>query len=210
MTATTPPANGATNWGSPLNDYLVNDLQATITQNTANLTNHAANSPADPHGDRAYALGLMAPILANVNAAGGFVQLNGSGLIPVALIPTPVFPATALGPLLATPAGGYALQNGTPTILTWVAPSDGNNHRVELFGQLVVTSAETGGQVSVTYTDPAGNAHTVTLVAAGQGTGPASLAVTRFVIKSGSTFTVSQSTALTAGAGTLWCEIWGS
>lgn len=86
MTTPNPPTNGETNWGTPLNQYLAG-LQADETTNEDNFSDHISAAPAtatlsDPHGDRAYALGLMAPILSLVNQANGFVQLSAAGLLP--------------------------------------------------------------------------------------------------------------------------------
>lgn len=79
------PIDGQTGWGDVLNAYL-NALNAQATSTQTNLTSHAANSPADPHGDRSYAQSLVNPIINGVNLPNGFVQLNSSGLIPPSLI----------------------------------------------------------------------------------------------------------------------------
>jgi hypothetical protein len=79
------PFDGQTAWGDILNTYLTSlSAQATSTQTT--LQNHAANSPTDPHGDRAYAQTLVSPFTTGLNTANGLVKLNGSGTIPPALI----------------------------------------------------------------------------------------------------------------------------
>lgn len=51
-----------------------------------------------------------------------------------------------------TPVAGFALQNGTPTILTWTAPNDGQLHNVTVPASLAVTVNETGGAVQVQFT----------------------------------------------------------
>jgi hypothetical protein len=113
--------------------------------------------------------------------------------------------------LASTPVGGFALQNGTPTVFTWTAPNDGNNHRVLVFASLGVSSAQTGGAVTVQITDPSGNVGTHTLYAGGLGTGsstgPGEFSM---IVKPGSTVTVAQSSAQTLGAATLYAELWGS
>ena len=121
------------------------------------------------------------------------------------------------GPFLtrqaATAAAGFALQNATPTILTWTAPADGNNHRVEILGEVSISSNETGGLVQVQFTDPGGSSRTLTLINGGLGSGVqvASFAGNNsFVIQSGSAVNINQSTALTGGAATAYLEIWGS
>lgn len=109
----------------------------------------------------------------------------------------------------ATPLAGVALINGTQNFVSWTAPNDGQMHRVLLIAQLWVASTETGGLVIQTGTDPGGNAFSLTVMSAGLGTGAHTTGFPATLIKAGTTFTVSQSTALTAGATTLWAEIWG-
>lgn len=87
MTQPLPPAIGDLNWGTELNDYLDNTLMPQVTQNTSNFSTHVASAPSpatssDPHGDRAYALQLMAPIQSGVNGPSGFVQLDANGRLP--------------------------------------------------------------------------------------------------------------------------------
>lgn len=89
MTTPALPTDGQVNWGDPLNTYIANVVMATLNTQVANLSSHEANSPTDPHGDRAYALNLMLPITQNVNLPGGFVQLTGAGFLPSSVTPTP-------------------------------------------------------------------------------------------------------------------------
>lgn len=79
------PNTGDTNWGIPLNNYIQNVVLAAATTAQASVASHT--SASDPHGDRAYAQGLVSPITSGVNAANGFVKLNGSGLLPTNLLP---------------------------------------------------------------------------------------------------------------------------
>lgn len=79
------PVDGQTDWGDTLNVYLT-ALSGQATSTQTGLQNHAANSPADPHGDRAYAQSLVGPFTTGLNAPNGLVKLNGSGTIPPALI----------------------------------------------------------------------------------------------------------------------------
>jgi hypothetical protein len=79
------PIDGSTGWGDTLNNYL-NALSAEANLTQSNLNGHAANTPADPHGDRSFAQSLVNPIINGVNLPNGFVQLNSSGLIPSSLI----------------------------------------------------------------------------------------------------------------------------
>lgn len=120
--------------------------------------------------------------------------------------------AAGLTLLATTGAAGYTLVNGTGNILTWTAPSDGALHRVLTFANKHVSSAETGGQVQITVTLPDGTPGTGQLFAGSQGTGwqtASGVALWAF-IQAGSTVTIKQSTALTAGTSVLWAELWGS
>lgn len=119
--------------------------------------------------------------------------------------------AFGLGMQAATPVAGVALVNGTPAIITWTTPNDGLQHRVAVFGEVNVGSTETGGAIRLAYTDPAGNAHNVTLTAGGSGAGLASFGSGNLVcVQANTAVTVSQSSALTGGAATVFAEIWGS
>lgn len=121
--------------------------------------------------------------------------------------------SSGLAKQAATAAAGFALQNATPTILSWTAPADGNNHRVMIIGQVAVSSGETGGVVQVQFTDPGGSSRTLSLINGGLGSGTQVAAFAgnnSMIVQSGSTVNINQSTALTAGAATVYLEIWGS
>ena len=49
--------------------------------------------------------------------------------------------APVFGLLASTPAAGFALINGTTTILSWTAPADGKNHRLSVFASAHISSA---------------------------------------------------------------------
>lgn len=89
MTTPALPTDGMTDWGDALNAYITNVVVSTLNTWVTNLSSHEANSPSDPHGDRAFALNLMLPITQNVNQPGGFVQLTTAGLVPASVLPTP-------------------------------------------------------------------------------------------------------------------------
>ena len=110
-----------------------------------------------------------------------------------------------------TGATGFALTGATPTILTWTSPNDGNMHRVQVYYQQTVTSAETGGAVGLTATGPGGaNVSNATQFnAGGAGTGSAWTTASRLVAPN-TTVTVNQSSALTVGAATVYAEMWAS
>lgn len=79
------PVDGQTAWGDLLNAAL-NQSDNDALQAQTNLSNHAANSPADPHGDRSYAQSLVNPITSGVNQANGYLKLNSSGKVPLNLM----------------------------------------------------------------------------------------------------------------------------
>lgn len=105
-------------------------------------------------------------------------------------------------------AAGTALQNGTPTFLTWNVPNDGNIHQFTVSSFLSVATAETGGAVLCNYTGPGGNATNFTVQPGAQAAGINATSNTR-IAQPGTTVTVAQNTALTAGAATIWAQIWG-
>jgi hypothetical protein len=125
------------------------------------------------------------------------------GFFPFAAVTQPQLQA-------ATPAAGFALQNGTPAITSWQVPNDGQEHRVTVFASLDVTSLQTGGAVTVTITDPGGTVGTHTLYAGGVAPGSVAPGVFVMIVKAGTTVSLAQSTAQTAGAAVLYAEIWGS
>jgi hypothetical protein len=133
----------------------------------------------------------------------GVATLNGTGVVPSSELPA------GYGLLAATPAAGFALQNGTPTILTYTFPADGNQHRVLIPSSLQVTSAETGGAVSAEIVPPGGGSPALpSLAAAAQAAGN-HVGSTMAICGSGTTVSVNQTSALTAGAALFWAEIWG-
>jgi hypothetical protein len=108
----------------------------------------------------------------------------------------------------ATPAGGFALQNGTPTILTWTAPADGNDHPFTIFFRCIVSVQEVGGHVGFTF-GSTGNG--INLNSGGEGAGDhENESDSDYIAFSGETITVSQLTALTGGAAVVHCAIYAS
>lgn len=139
-------------------------------------------------------------------------QPGGTGPYPLPGLPAPAPPAYPVELVATTGPSGVALQNGTPTFLTWTAPSDGQMHRVIVLAAIEVTALETGGAVGLGWTAPGGQtvAAAAQLFAAGLSAGPTQTFQLR-AIESGSSVTVAQTTALTAGGPTtVWAEIWGS
>jgi hypothetical protein len=124
-------------------------------------------------------------------------------------------PSTALANLgglvkqASTGATGYSKVNGTGNIITWTAPSDGNLHRVLLMYSQHCTSAETGGAISISTSTPDGGVHTYSIEGGGAGSNSFGQGSnTTYLVEAGSTVTVSQTSALTAGTTVFWAEIW--
>ena len=134
--AVTLPVDGQTDWGDELNAAISEvDTEATSAQTSIN--NHAANNPADPHGDRAYAYNLVSPITTGVNRANGFVQLNSSGTIPASLIS-------------GTGGAGGSFTNIYDAISTYGAvPNNGADQSAAIQSALNAAAAAGGGEVWV-------------------------------------------------------------
>jgi hypothetical protein len=128
---------------------------------------------------------------------------------PGANPPRPIF-AGPLALLASTDIEGFPLQNATPNILTWTAPNDGQMHRVTVSGILGVSSATTGGAITLEGTSPAG-AFASSIQGGTQGAGVHALTSPGFLaVSSGTTVTLQQTSAVTAGAGVVYAELWGS
>lgn len=110
-----------------------------------------------------------------------------------------------------TPQAGVVLGNSTPTVLSWTAPNDGQNHQVQIFLLLAVGSNLTGGAIGVGCTLASGSV----VAAAAQGfaanqTAGQQQTVVNKLIAPGSTVTVQQTSGITVGAATLFASIVGS
>jgi hypothetical protein len=122
------------------------------------------------------------------------------------------------GLLATTGLSGFALQSGAGNVISWTAPNDGSMHRVLVFAHAVVTNApQTGGEVNVSFTDPDNAARVREFLPGGNSaTGyvapvgvSAAIAQYTYLIAPGSTFALQQ-TAMSAGAETVYAELWGS
>lgn len=82
---TTPPGIGQYNWGDTLDEYMAG-IQNVANEAEATVSEHVANNPPDPHGDRAFAQSLVTPITSGVNQPNGYVTLNSVGKINQNLI----------------------------------------------------------------------------------------------------------------------------
>jgi hypothetical protein len=108
-----------------------------------------------------------------------------------------------------TGIGGFALVDGTPQILSWTAPNDGQLHRAMVYFDMTVGSAQTGGAVSVSGFAPDGTEYFWQVAPGGSGAGYVyyDSALIR-TVKPGTVLALGQSTAQTAGAAKIWAEIW--
>lgn len=97
--------------------------------------------------------------------------------------------------------GNSALINGTATIVSLAAPNDGNFHNYWISAVLKVTVNETGGQVTVSFTQ-SGTVVTSTLFLPNNVVGNYT-AIAGVMADPGTTVLVQQATALTAGNATV-------
>lgn len=121
------------------------------------------------------------------------------------------FGAPALQLQAATPLAGYTLVNGTGTVLTWNVPNDGKLHRFTVYASQDVTVATTGGNIAVSWTMPDNTGGAWGVLPGTQASLGFNFSQTSYLVlaKPGTTVTVTQSSALTAGAAVAWAEIWG-
>lgn len=124
----------------------------------------------------------------------------------------PLFPSqTSLVLAATTGVSGYSLVNDTGTIISWTAPADGELHRYKIFAQQSVTSAMTAGELAIVFKSVDGTTETQQFSAGGFSDGvygPGSFSWLDGLIEAGSTITLEQFSAMTAGTSTFWAEIW--
>lgn len=139
------------------------------------------------------ALQIAANLSDVASAAAALRNLGGQGLVA------------------QTAVAGYTLINGTGTVpgLTWTAPNDGALHWFTVYALLYVSTAnETGGQISVNFTAPNGQAGSEQLFAAGLAVGVRFPSSQPLVCQANTTVSVAQVTALTLGGpSTMWAGI---
>jgi len=124
---------------------------------------------------------------------------------------TPWTVPTNLALVATTGVAGFALQNATPTILTWTAPNDGNAHSVQWAGEIRVSVAQTGGQLTLSFTDPSNQGASTTVDNGGHGVGFNPMSNYRAVmVAPGTTVTLAQSTAMTLGTATAFASLWAA
>ena len=119
-------------------------------------------------------------------------------------------PAAPAGiPITAeTSATGVALINGTQTILTATVPNDGKVHTAQVMVAKDVTATLTGGTTAFTVTPLVGTPIVTTTTTTSVGYhGGVTTTATIHLVKPGTTVTVTQSTAMTAGAAKVYAKI---
>ncbi len=124
------PVTGASNWGVPLNNYIINVVLAAANTANSAISNHQTAS--DPHGDRAYALSLVAPLTTGVNGPNGFLQLNSIGKIPNGVLP---------------PGGGRT--SSFDVVKDYSAPTNGTDATTQIQNALNDCGTAGGGEVWV-------------------------------------------------------------
>lgn len=107
-----------------------------------------------------------------------------------------------------TPAAGFALQNGTPNILTFTTPNDGNIHGYYLASSMNVTVLEVGGAVNLNFT-AGGHAYSNSVFNSGAAVGNY-IGVSTFPADPNTTVTLVQTAALTSGAAVVFASIVGT
>jgi hypothetical protein len=162
-----------------------------------------SSAPLTTAGDLLYENATPAPARLGIGTAGAVLQVSGG--LP-AWLPGMTLEAT-------TGSAGYALVNGTGSILSFTTPNDGNMHRVVLIANKVIGSTETGGQIYLAFTDPSGSGRSIAIFNGGGGGGwntPNVIGDCFVLVKGNTTVSLNQASALTGGASTLFAELWGS
>jgi hypothetical protein len=122
------------------------------------------------------------------------------------------FPDQTLKLRASLGSAGFPLGSTAPaTMLTFTTPDDGQIHAVQIFATMRITTAYTGAEISLTYVDPFGSTSIVPAwIPAGSssGTGAYRGGVSAVLANPNTAVTLIQETALTAGAGTFYGEIW--
>ena len=119
-----------------------------------------------------------------------------------AKVGVPTAPITA-----ETSATGVALINGTQTILSATVPNDGKVHFVQCIAQKQITTALTGGEIVMSWTLASGTVHTNPTAGTTVGTHFLSISTSLTIAKPGTTITLRQNTAMTAGAAKVYAKI---
>lgn len=134
------------------------------------------------------------------------------GQLPVP-IPPGITPghigATGLLVPKATPETGVALSATTQFIVTATVPDDGEPHLLLAIMEKSITATLTGGTTEITWTTPSGTAGilSTTATAVGDHYTSAAYSATYALVKAGTVVHISQTSGVTAGAGTVTAKI---
>lgn len=200
MPAGTTGAPGALQLDGTAADIQAVGVQAAGGSGLAADAKHVHATPMTTQGDLLTMNGTPAPARLAAGAVNTVLGSNGTA------------PGWQLGYTLqaATAAAGFTLANSTGTIVTWTTPNDGAIHHFSVIAYTYSTSAMTGGQINYAFTDPAGHAISgVSLVNGGIATNSSNWNDIQLICQANTAVTISQGTALTAGAAKCWAEIWG-
>jgi hypothetical protein len=196
------------------------DLGSTYPNPTVVATHLASSLPVNQGGTGAATAANAAANLSVLPLGGGTMSgaiAMGANKITGLANGSGAQDAAAFGQILSnvssTGATGYTLINGTGTIVSWTAPNDGALHRVLIGGNVLVTSNETGGNISFSMTLPNGTTESGVIIPGASTTGLLKLSSVGngvFFIEANTTFSITQSSALTGGAAVGWFELWAS
>lgn len=114
---------------------------------------------------------------------------------------------SSLAPIARTVTGGFALQNGTPGILTFTTPNDGQMHAYDVAAVLNVTTLEVGGAVTLQW-HAGGLSYTQTMFASALAVGTYTFSQ-NIVCDPNTVVQVQQTAALTSGAASTLAAISG-
>ena len=121
--------------------------------------------------------------------------------------------AGGLTRVATTGPNGFALQNGTPTILSWTAPNDGALHDVLIMATEEITVALTGGIVAAGWNTTNYFTRVFDNTAVDVYPGPFNSlgrAPICFSVLPGGQALLFQYSAVTAGAATIYADMWAA
>lgn len=181
-------------------EQVVGSGSGTVTSASVVTANGFAGTVANP---------ATTPAVTVKTTVTGLLKGNGTAVSAAVAGTDYLAPGAALTLVASTGAAGYPLVNGTGTIISWAAPADAALHRVMVVFDIDVASGQTGGTVTLAGTLPSGTQYFWQLAPGGSPSGYVySTAGMIRTVKAGTTLTLSQSSAQTGGAATVWAEMW--
>ena len=154
------------------------------------------------------------------SSTGAVVTLATTGTCNLA-VPTSAGTGTTspfgnLNVVIDTGVAGYALINGTGAVpgTTWTAPADGRLHSMFCLAYKYVTTTEVGGAVSLNINTSQAILKTIPIFTGGTAgpgiTGDPGGDILGYLVEPGESVYVSQTSALTSGASTIYVQIWAA